>query len=467
MISGPPSLRRRLLAFLALPMLGLLTFNTILAYYVALDYSNRIHDRNLIDDTHSFAQMLSTMPVTSDLSPQARFLIEYDPDGHRYFNVDSSRMGTLSGNADFSPYAPSQDCTGVHPALYDGNLNGQQVRMATVCTQAMNDPQDQLAVTVAESMADRRQRAREILMIIIPLMTMLALGTAALVWFGVTYGLRILTPLRTRLAQRRGELAPISDADVPEEIQPLISTIDDLFARQAEMITLQNRFIADAAHQLRSPLAGMALHVDQALAHGDPDTVREALQHIRRLNQRTARVSTQLLALSRAQTVPDTVEALDLGELVPQWVGMRVPEAIRDGIDLGYRGSPHPLRVLGNGAMLQEALDNLIDNAPCWRASSPCAAITDCNCACMRCIDLSSCVTSSLPDASMLLSSRPLAMPSASFTAPSSGRVRLRVMAHAASEPSTRLNTPNTIDNVPVQDSVERYSSRLRSVSVS
>ncbi|KAG1544631.1 hypothetical protein G6F50_013843 [Rhizopus delemar] len=195
------------------------------------------------------------------------------------------------------------------------------------------------------------------------LMTMLALGTAALVWFGVTYGLRILTPLRTRLAQRRGELAPISDADVPEEIQPLISTIDDLFARQAEMITLQNRFIADAAHQLRSPLAGMALHVDQALAHGDPDTVREALQHIRRLNQRTARVSTQLLALSRAQTVPDTVEALDLCELVPQWVGMRVPEAIRDGIDLGYRGSSQPLRVHGNGAMLQEALDHLIDNA--------------------------------------------------------------------------------------------------------
>ncbi|KAG1387273.1 hypothetical protein G6F58_013680 [Rhizopus delemar] len=63
----------------------------------------------------------------------------------------------------------------------------------------------------------------------------------------------------------------------------------------------------------------MALHVDQALTHGDPDTVREALQHIRRLNQRTARVSTQLLALSRAQTVPDTVEALDLCELVPQW----------------------------------------------------------------------------------------------------------------------------------------------------
>lgn len=103
MISGPPSLRRRLLAFLALPMLGLLTFNTLLAYYVALDYSNRIHDRNLTDDTVSFAQMLSTMPVSSDLSPQARFLIEYDPDGHRYFNVDSSRLGTIAATPISAP----------------------------------------------------------------------------------------------------------------------------------------------------------------------------------------------------------------------------------------------------------------------------------------------------------------------------------------------------------------------------
>lgn len=67
----------------------------------------------------------------------------------------------------------------------------------------------------------------------------------------------------------------------------------------------------------------------------------------------------------------------------------------------------------------------------------------------------------------MLLSRRPPAIPSASFTAPASGRVRLRVMAHAASEPSIRLSTPNTIDKVPVQDSVARYSSRLRAVSAS
>ena len=360
---GPPSLRRRLLAFLALPMLALLTLNAFLTYYIALDYSNRIHDRNLTDDTHSFAQMLSSMPVTSDLSPQARFLIEYDPDGHRYFNVDSSRNGTLSGNADFSGYAPSQDCNGAYPVLYNGKLNDQQVRMATVCTKAMGDPGDRLAVTVAESMAERRHRAQEILMITIPLMASLIVGMTALVWFGVKRGLRILTPLTRRLAQREGELTPISDADVPVEIQPLISTIDGLIARQSEMIALQNRFIADAAHQLRSPLTGMGLHVEQALALDDPAAIRESLQHIRRMNERTTRVSTQLLALARAQTVPEALQPLELGEHVPDWVGARVPDAIRAGVDLGYHSDAGPWWVDGNAALLREALDNLIDNA--------------------------------------------------------------------------------------------------------
>lgn len=363
MMRSRPSLRRRLLAFLAVPMLALLTLNAFLTYYVALNYSNRIHDRSLVDDTISFAQMLDTMPLTGDLSPQARFLIEYDSEGHRYFNVQSRRLGTISGNADFSAYAPSQECAREEPMLYSGSLNGQRVRMATVCTQSADDPDDRLAVTVAETMADRRHRAQEILMITIPLMTSLIVCMTALVWFGVKHGLRILTPLTQRLARREGELTPISDADVPVEIEPLISTIDGLIHRQAEMIAQQNRFIADAAHQLRSPLTGMGLHVEQALAHDDPATVRESLQHIRRLNDRTTRVSTQLLALARAQAVPETLQAMDLGQHVPDWVGTRVPDAIRAGVDLGYRSDAGPWWIEGNAALLQEAVDNLVDNA--------------------------------------------------------------------------------------------------------
>ncbi len=359
-----PSLRRRLLAFLALPMLVLLVLNAVLTYRIALAYSNTIHDRNLADDTASFAQMLVTMPVTTELSPQARFLLEYDPDGHRYFNVDSHRYGTLSSNADFSQLQQAQDCHNVTPLLYNGHLNDQRVRLATVCVQTSRNPLDHVAVTVAETFADRRHRAQEILMITIPMMALLAVCILGMVWFGVNHGLKILDPLTRRLAGRDRELAPISTPDVPREILPLIETIDGLFGRLATMIEAQDRFVADAAHQLRTPLAGISLRVDQALAATDEKGLREALEHIRRLNLRTARVSTQLLAMARAQSIPTSMEPLLLTSLVPEWVSARVPEAIRAGVDLGYAPPAEgPLSVTANAPALQEVLDNLLDNA--------------------------------------------------------------------------------------------------------
>lgn len=358
-----PSLRRRLLAFLVLPMLALLLLNAVITYRVALAYSNRMHDRNLLEDTQSFARMLQTMPLSGELSPQARFLLEYDPDGHGYFNVDSLRHGVLVSNADFSAVAAAQNCAASRPLLYSAHLNQQKVRLATLCVNSAADPGDRLAVTVGETFANRRQRAQEILMITIPMMALLMLCVGALVWFGVNHGLRILRPLTRQLAERNRDLAPISGPDVPREILPLIETIDGLFGRLAEMIALQERFVADAAHQLRTPLAGISLHVDRALGATDEHTRTEALQHVRRLNQRTARVSGQLLALTRAQAAPAAVETLELTALVPEWVAMRVPDAIRAGVDLGYQAPGAPLHAPGYAPMLQEALDNLIDNA--------------------------------------------------------------------------------------------------------
>lgn len=201
-------------------------------------------------------------------------------------------------------------------------------------------------------------------MITIPMMLLQALCIMALVWFGVNHGLKVIAPLTRRLASRNRELAPISTPDVPREIMPLIETIDGLFGRLATMIEAQDRFVADAAHQLRTPLAGISLHVDQALAATDDKSRNDALEHIRRLNQRTARVSTQLLAMTRAQTSPMNLEPLNLSALVPDWVASRVPEAIRSGVDLGYHSAgTGPLLVIGHAPSLQEVLDNLIDNA--------------------------------------------------------------------------------------------------------
>lgn len=360
----PLSLRRRLLIFLLVPVGLLLLFAALLTYSIALDYSNRVHDGDLSDDVLTLEQMLSAEKLSGELSEQARFLLEYDPDGHNYFTVTSRKRGLLAGNGEFPHMvAPA---IGSPPLLYDSHLGKHSLRVATASMVAPRDADDVITVTIAETLQDRHQRAREILMMAVPLQTLLIISVLSLVWFGVNHGLRVLRPLTRRLAAREYELSPIGEIDVPQEILPLTRTIDGLFARLRGLLALQERFIADAAHQLRTPLTGLSLHVERALADQRPETVRDALEHIGQLTARAARTSTQLLALTRAQSPlsePATYGELELTELIPQTVGLRVHEALNAGVDLGYQSSAKPLYVLGNASDLQELLDNLIDNS--------------------------------------------------------------------------------------------------------
>ena len=358
-----PSLRRRLLAFLLIPVGLMLVLDALLTYNVALAYSNRVHDHDLSDDALSLAQLLRSARIDGGLSPQARFLLEYDPDGPNYFNVRSLRRGPLASNAQF--LQPRPPGTGEPPRLFDSMLGAHHLRGAVLSLHPNQDPADTLIVSVAETLRDRHRRAREILALTVPLQALLIVAVLSLVWFGVNYGLRVLRPLTARLAARQQDITPIGEADVPQEILPLTRTIDALFARLRAALELQERFIADAAHQLRTPLAGLSLHVERALTDDNLDNQRDALGHIRQLTLRTARTSAQLLALTRAQSplaVPAAHTLVDLARVVPEMVCMRVHEALAAGIDLGFQGPPGPLLVRGDAVCLQELLDNLIDN---------------------------------------------------------------------------------------------------------
>lgn len=360
-----PSLRRRLLIFLLIPMAALLLLDALLTYGVALTYANRVHDRDLSDDALTVAKMLGSDQLGSELTPQARFLLEYDPGGRSYFSIISARHGLLAGNGQLPQLALAPPL-GVAPRLYDSRLDKHSLRVATVRIASPRDPGDSLIITVAETLRDRREQAREILLLAILMQTLLIVCVLSLVWFGVSRGLRVIDPLTARLAARSHELTPIDGPDVPQEIQPLTRTIDALFGRLRGMLALHDRFIADAAHQLRTPLTGLSLHVDHALADPRPETVADALVHIQRLTQRAARTSSQLLALTRAQAAPlDSEERglLDLGRLIPEAVAQRIHEAIRAGIDLGYEGLTRPLYIDGDAASVLDLLDNLIDNA--------------------------------------------------------------------------------------------------------
>ncbi|MFS8136795.1 MAG: sensor histidine kinase N-terminal domain-containing protein, partial [Thermomonas sp.] len=272
-----PSVRRRLLAFLLMPTLLLMILDTGFVYFVALHYANHVHDRDLSESTRELANVfLVTWPNVQQL-PDARQLIEFSQEGRSFYAVSSERRGFISGNAALAAETPTRGST--QPTLFDAVIKGNPVRAAAMTMTVMQGSTDRLTVTVAETLRNRQQQAREILLLTIPVEMLLIAVLMVMVWLGVRFGLRILDAPVRRLAARERNLAPISGPDIPTEILPLTRTIDGLFARIATLVVLQERFVADAAHQLRTPLAGLSLHAEQALAATRDEDRRNSLKH--------------------------------------------------------------------------------------------------------------------------------------------------------------------------------------------
>ncbi|MEO6137664.1 MAG: ATP-binding protein [Luteimonas sp.] len=367
-----PSLRRRLLAFLLIPTLVLMVLDTAFVYFVALRYANQIHDRDLAISTVGLAQALQQGRSDGRLTPEARRLLEYNPNGRSFFSVRSVHHGVISGSGAHIARADAAP-PGAAPRLYDTAAGRLRVRAASMTIVSPVDPGDSLIVSMAESLYDRQQQAREILLITIPTESLLIVILLGLVWQGVKFGLRILDVPIHRLAMRERNLEPISGPDIPIEILPMTRTIDGLFERVRSLVAIQERFVADAAHQLRTPLAGLAMHVERAASARSADDMQAALAQIQMLTTRVTRSATQLLALARAQAPQEggpTLSPLDLAQWLPEIVALRIPESLQAGVDLGYEAMGNEDLEDGTAIMinaernaLQELFDNLMDNA--------------------------------------------------------------------------------------------------------
>lgn len=361
-MTRPPSLRRRLLTILVVPLALAWVGSGALIYVLALHYANLSYDRSLVDTAHALERIARSEAGADSISPQVRILMESESNDPTWYSVRSLHHGVLASNRDLPlPSTPEIDA----PPQFDSiEANGRDLRMASL---ALHDDgaNDTIVISVAETMRGRQSLAREILVGTLPVVLLLIAVVLALVWVGVSRGLRLLDPLVDQLAQRRArDLAPLDQRNVPTEIRPLTQTIDALLQRLRTLLDLQERFIADAAHQLRTPLAGLRLQAERALADPRPESVRDALVHVERLSTGAGRAAGQLLALARAQV--DELDAplrVDLARLARDYVAERVPDALALHIDLGYEGPASGAEVAGDAVMVREALVNLVDNA--------------------------------------------------------------------------------------------------------
>jgi two-component system sensor histidine kinase TctE len=368
------SLFGEILDWMLAPLLLLWPMSIAITYLVAKSIANQPFDHALEDSVTVLAQQVKEVDgkVVARLPGSARDILRADDVDSVYFQISGPRGELVDGDRELPlPQGEDAERSGrVH--FRNESLHGTPVRVAYAWVNleplldARQEPRLSL-VQVAETLDKRAQLANEIIKgVILPQFIILPV-ILALVWFALSRGLSPLAQLQERIRARPpDDLSPIDSRQVPEEISPLVGSLNDMLARLAHTIAAQKRFIADAAHQMKTPLAGMRMQSELALRQVDPGEIHRSLEQLAKSSESATRLVNQLLALARAENQPHAGLAfapLDLGLLAREVVLDWVPASFTHEIDLGYEAPETSLEIAGNALMLRELLSNLIDNA--------------------------------------------------------------------------------------------------------
>ncbi|MCY7314081.1 MAG: sensor histidine kinase N-terminal domain-containing protein [Rubrivivax sp.] len=394
------SLFGEILDWMLAPLLLLWPMSLGLTWLVAQSIANRPFDRELGDVVLALAlqsrvqQVQQQQPGSGagqaaahrmELEHIAAALTRGDDDSEDlvYFQVLGERGELLAGDGRLPvPVGEPVDDRAVH--FRDDMLGGEPVRVAYTAQLGRGDRGEAL-VQVAETLGKRSRLATEIIKgVLLPQFVMLPLAVL-LVWFALARGIRPLAELQQRIRRRSStDLSAIPTRDVPDEVRPLVDAINDLLQRLSLSIGAQRHFLTDAAHQLKTPLAGLRMQAELAARQidgspgGDTAAALHSLQQIALSSQRAAHMVNQLLALARADEGAQPVrrEPVDLAALTREVLRDFVARAIERHIDLGYEGpgaetvagrdGPEPVAVApmsGEPVLLGELIRNLVDNA--------------------------------------------------------------------------------------------------------
>ncbi|MGB7398819.1 sensor histidine kinase [Castellaniella sp.] len=364
-----PTLLGRILLWMIVPLFVMWSIGIVITYFISLNIANSPYDRTLASHLrllrHEVEQQRLSKPIT--LSESARTVLAGSgEDSPTTWQILDANGHLMAGD----PLIPTPEnwAYDIDQIRYrNATLNHQSLRLAYLWGGRDQDGLGFLAV-VAEPAEARATLQQEILtgmltpqLIILPLAAMLA-------GLGLTQGLEPLSLLQEHMRRRKpSDLSPIRDDLAPAEIVPLIAAMNNVLHRLSASIESQRRFVANAAHQLKTPLAGIRTQCEIALREHEPDRMRASLSQLITGSQRATRLVNQLLLLARAESLDPnqsrTTEQLDLGALAEEATGQWVETAIGRGLDLGFETDGEALPIFGNPVMIRELINNLVDNA--------------------------------------------------------------------------------------------------------
>ena len=348
------SLFGEILDWMLAPLLLLWPMSVALTWLVAQSVASRPFDRDLAEMARTVARQVQVQPGSLEKPSVVRLrlaevvaeVLRTDDAERVYFQLLGARGEFIAGERDL-PVPDESGVAGQGLHHRDDEVHADAVRVAYLWLPPTGVPGETAPlVQVAESLDKRSRLATEIIKgVIVPQFVVLPLAVL-LVWFALARGIKPLNELQQRIRRREAnDLSPLAERDVPEEVAPLVSAINHLLGRLDQSMSAQKHFLADAAHQLKTPLAGLRMQAELAqreidAGEHDPRQLKRSLQHIAHASERAAHMVNQLLAMARAEakTLARPPEVVDLAALARETVRDFVPKAMDKRIDLGYEG---------------------------------------------------------------------------------------------------------------------------------
>ena len=380
---GQRSLFGEILDWMLAPLLLIWPISVALTWLVAQGIAGKPYDRELGEMARTLGlQVAAAEPNMRGgrskyaLAPEAAALLRADETDTVFYQVLGLRGELLNGDANL-PVPPNDDLIVPWELHFrDDEVGNERVRVAYiwVAPEGLAGSTKTMLVQVAETLGKRSRLTNEIIKgVILPQFVILPLAVL-LVWLALARGIAPLNDLQRRIRSRESsDLSPIDERRIPDEVAPLVRAINDLLARLDQSISSQKHFLADAAHQLKTPLAGLRAQAEFAQreideGRSEPAELKRSLQQIALSSQRAAHMVNQLLAMARAEDKEHAARRseVNLAELAIETVRDFVSRSLDKRIDLGYEGPAEEqcgLRVLGHPILIREMIRNLVDNA--------------------------------------------------------------------------------------------------------
>jgi two-component system sensor histidine kinase TctE len=377
------SLFGEILDWMLAPLLLLWPMSVALTWLVAQGIASRPYDRELGEMVRTVAHRVVVEQAVSGRKAAVRLrspeavaeILRSDDTDQLYYQVLGLRGELISGDREL-PVPEDERATNASDVRFrDDTIRGEQVRVAYLwLVDDVRAGESPPLVQVAETLDKRSRLATEIIKgVILPQFVILPLAVL-LVWLALARGIAPLNELQHRIRQREShDLSPIEERSAPEEVAPLVRAINDLLGRLDQSMSAQKHFLADAAHQLKTPLAGLRTQAELAqreidAGRQDPQALKRSLQQIARSSQRAAHMVNQLLALARAEDKEQAArrQEVPLARLATETVRDFVPRAMEKRIDLGYEGPEREdpaVHLTGQPVLVRELIRNLVDNA--------------------------------------------------------------------------------------------------------